>query len=62
MKVWANVTLIVDIVFINIDTGLLGCATEDISRHLGKYFGMLIMEAMYADIVDFEIVEEKYKI
>ena len=48
--------------FISIDTGLLGCATEDISRHLGKYFGMLIMEAMYADIVDFEIVEEKYKI
>ena len=48
--------------FISIDNGLLGCATEDISRHLGKYFGMLIMEAMYADIVDFEIVEEKYKI
>lgn len=48
--------------FIKIDIGLLGCATEDIARHLGKYFSMLIMEAMYADIVDFEIVEEKYKI
>lgn len=48
--------------FINIDTGLLGCATEDIARHFGKHFAMLIMEAMYADIVDFEIVEEKYKI
>ena len=35
---------------------------KDISRHLGKYFGMLIIEAMYADIVDFEIIEEKYKI
>ena len=45
-----------------IDNGLLGCATEDIARHFGKYFAMLIMEAMYADIVDFEIVEEKYKI
>ncbi len=47
--------------FINIDTGLLGCATEDIAIHFGKYFGMLIMESIYADIVDFEIVEEKYK-
>ena len=48
--------------FISIDNGFLGCATEDIARHFGKYFGMLIMEAMYADIVDFEIFEEKYKI
>lgn len=48
--------------FIKIDTGLLGCATEDIARHFGKHFAMLIMEAMYADIVDFKIVEEKYKI
>lgn len=44
------------------DKGFLGCATEDVSRHLGKYFGMLIIEAMYADMVDFEIIEEKYKI
>lgn len=48
--------------FISIDNGFLGCATEDIARHFGIYFGMLIIEAMYADIVDFEIVEEKYKI
>lgn len=48
--------------FISIDNGFLGCATEDIARHFGKYFGMLIMEAMYADIVDFEIIEENYKI
>ena len=47
---------------INIDNGLLGCAIEDIAIHFGKYFGMLIMEAMYADIVDFEIIKEKYKI
>ena len=42
--------------------GFLGCASEDIARHFGKYFGMLITEAKYADMVDFEIIEEKYKI
>lgn len=40
----------------------LGCATEEIAKHFGEYFGMLIMEAMYGDMVDFEIIEEKYKI
>ena len=39
------------------DVGLLGCATEEIAQHLGKYFGMLITEAKYGDIVDFEIIE-----
>ena len=42
--------------------GFLGCATKEISEHLGKYFGMLITEAKYGDIVDFEVIEEKYKI
>ena len=42
--------------------GFLGCANEEIAKHLGKYFGMLITEAKYGDIVDFEIIEEKYKI
>ena len=42
--------------------GFLGCANEEIAQHLGKYFGMLITEAKYGDIVDFEIIEEKYKI
>lgn len=42
--------------------GFLGCANEEIAKHLGKYFGMLITEAKYGDMVDFEIVEEKYKI
>lgn len=41
--------------------GFLGCATEEIAQHFGKYFGMLIMEAKYADMVDFEIVENKYQ-
>lgn len=42
--------------------GFLGCASEDIARHFGKYFGMLITEAKYADMIDFKIIEEKYKI
>ena len=37
--------------------GLLGCATKEIAQHLGKYFGMLITEAKYGDIVDFEVIE-----
>ena len=41
--------------------GFLGCVTKKIAQHFGKYFGMLIIEAMYADMVDFEIVENKYQ-
>ena len=40
--------------------GLLGCANKEIVQHLGKYFGMLITEAKYGDMVDFEVIEEKY--
>ena len=36
--------------------GFLGCANEEIAKHLGKYFGMLIIEAKYGDMVDFEII------
>lgn len=36
--------------------GFLGCANEKIAQHLGKYFGMLITEAKYGDMVDFEII------
>jgi hypothetical protein len=36
--------------------GFLGCATEEIAQHFGKCFGMLITEAKYADMVDFEIL------
>ena len=42
--------------------GFLGCANKEIAQHLGKYFGMLITIAKYGDIVDFEVIEEKYKI
>lgn len=41
--------------------GFLGCANEEIAQHFGKYFGMLIMEAKYGDMVDFEIIEVKNK-
>ena len=41
--------------------GFLGCATVEIAKHFGKYFGMLITEAQYGDMVDFEIVENKYQ-
>ena len=41
--------------------GFLGCASKEIAQHFGKYFGMLITEAKYADIIeDFEVIESKY--
>lgn len=36
--------------------GFLGCASREIAEHFGKYFGMLITEAKYGDMVNFEIV------
>ncbi len=41
--------------------GFLGCASEEIAQHFSKYFGMLITEAKYGDMVDFEIIENKYQ-
>ena len=46
----------------NANVGFLGCANEEIAKHFSKYFGMLITEAKYVDLVDFKIIEEKYKI
>ena len=37
--------------------GFLGCATKEIAEHFGKYFGILITEAKYGDMVEFEIIE-----
>ena len=51
-----------DVGVANAAVGFLGCVTKEIAEHFGKYFGMLITEAKYGDIVDFEIIEEKYKI
>lgn len=41
------------------EVSLFGCATKEIAEHFGKYFGMLITTAKYAD-KDFEIIESKY--
>ena len=47
----------------NANFGFLGCATKEIAQHFGKYFGMLITEAKYADMIeDFKIIESKYSI
>lgn len=43
--------------FADTAVGFLGCAYKEIAQHLGKYFGMLITEAKYGDIVDFEIID-----
>lgn len=50
-----------DVGLANACLGFLGCASEEIAQHFGKYFGMLITEAKYGDMVDFEIVENKYQ-
>ena len=44
----------------NANVGLFGCANEKIAKHLSKYFGMLITEAKFADMFDFEVIEDKY--
>ena len=41
------------------EVSLFGCATKEIAEHFGKYFGMLITTAKYAD-KDFEVIESKY--
>ena len=43
--------------FASTGIGFLGCATKEIAEHFGKYFGMLITEAKYGDMADFEIIE-----
>ena len=40
------------------DIGFLGCASKVIAEHFSKYFGMLITEAKYGDMVDFEIISD----
>ena len=39
--------------------GFLGCASQEIAQHFGEYFGMLITEAKYADMVDFKICNDE---
>lgn len=35
----------------NANIGFFGCATKEIAAHFGKYFGMLILKAMYSDVI-----------
>ena len=44
----------------SVDTAFLGCATKEIAKHFGKYFGMLISEAKYGDLPGFKIINNKY--
>ena len=48
--------------FADANFAFLGCATKEIAEHFSKYFGMLITEAKYGDLADFEIVDQKYNI
>ena len=43
---------------VDANIGFLGCANKDIAKHFSKYFGMLIIEAKYGDIIDFEIISK----
>lgn len=47
--------------YANTNFGFLGCASEEIAQHFSKYFGMLITEAKYSDLPDFQIIERKYE-
>ena len=44
----------------DIDLSIIGCATEEIANHFGKYFGMLITEAKYGDVNNFIITNDIY--
>lgn len=48
--------------FADANFAFLGCATKEIAEHFSKYFGMLITEAKYGDLPNFEIVDQKYNI
>ena len=41
-------------------SALFCCASEEIAKHFSKYFGMLITEAKYGDLPDFQITERIY--
>lgn len=46
--------------YANTNAGFLGCASREIAQHFSKFFGVLIMEAMYSDVIDFKVMERKY--
>ena len=50
-----------DVGFTDANFAFLGCANEEIAKHFGKYFGMLITEAKFGDLDGFEIIEDLTK-
>ena len=46
-----------DTSFADANFAFLGCANEEIAKHFGKYFGMLITEAKFGDLDGFEILD-----
>lgn len=50
-----------DIGYAHANSAFLGCANEKIAKHFGRYFGMLITEAKFGDLPDFEIIEDLTK-
>lgn len=44
----------------DVKTALFGCVSKEVTKHFSKYFGMLITEAKYGDLPDFQIIESKY--
>lgn len=50
-----------DVGYADTNFGLLGCVSEEIAIHFGKYFGMLITEAKYGDLEDFVIIKKEYE-
>lgn len=48
--------------FADANSAFLGCATKEIAEHFSKYFGMLITEAKYGDLLDFDVVDQKYNV
>ena len=43
--------------FADANFAFLGCANEEIAKHFGKYFGVLITEAKFGDLDGFEILD-----
>ena len=39
-------------------SGILGCANEEIAKHFSKHFGVMMIEAVYGSLDDFEITKE----
>lgn len=39
-------------------SGILGCANEEIAKHFSKHFGVMMIEAVYGSVDDFEITKE----